>query len=403
MVISLKEVAMQKGSIRINGKWWWLKVRENVMQDGQNIRKLMYYKLAPVSQYRPSSNGEPPPTVKMLADEKLAPINLGKRDGLSADSLRSYLESYLKLGTGVDGRPVRKVSLKARRRDFKVIAGLLPDIQLRNVRTPDINRLFKSLIVADGVDMRSTSAYRNVRNFLSGAFRAAVGEGLMDFNPVRDAMVVRGNDPDTYAYSLSEVKQLMAVLKDDGQEWKRTMRAAFMVAAFTGLRLEEIKGLRWEDYDRHNQILNIRRTVVNHVIVEATKTKASNAPVAVVKTVAKELEAHLKRNSGDGFIFHKTNPQAPIIFETIILQNVQPACQAAGITFPVQMHCFRRGLDTWMKNAGIDISLRTNIMRHSPRNVTDRHYGRASIKQMRLVLKGIEVAYKRTKITPPSS
>jgi hypothetical protein len=27
------------------------------------------------------------------------------------------------------------------------------------------------------------------------------------------------------------------------------MEAAFVVAAFTGLRMEEIKGLRWEDYN----------------------------------------------------------------------------------------------------------------------------------------------------------
>jgi len=171
-----------------------------------------------------------------------------------------------------------------------------------------------------------------------------------------------------------------------------------MVAFFTGLRLEEIKGLKWTDYDKQNQLLHVRRTVVNHQIVEDTKTKASKAPVVVVKTVAKELEAHLRRNSGDGFIFHKVNSsQAPIIFEHIMLTQVQPACRAAGITFPIQMHAFRRGLDTWMKDAGIDHSLRTDIMRHSPRNVTDKHYGRASVKQMRAVLEKMEAAYLRTK------
>jgi hypothetical protein len=52
---------MQKGSIRISGKWWYCKVRENVIENGQSVRKPMYHKLAPVAQYRPSSNGEPPP------------------------------------------------------------------------------------------------------------------------------------------------------------------------------------------------------------------------------------------------------------------------------------------------------------------------------------------------------
>ncbi len=203
---------MQKGSIRISGKWWYLKVRENVVKNGQTARDIMYHKLAPVDQFRPSSNGEPPVAIRAMADEKLAPINAGKREGLSADSWKAYLETYLAGGLGADGRPVRKVTLKAYRRDCRVIKDLIPDIQLRNVRTPDINKLFKALIAADGDDMRATSAYRNVRNFLSGAFRAAVGDGLVDFNPVRDAMVLSGNDADTYAYKLSEVKQLMKVI-----------------------------------------------------------------------------------------------------------------------------------------------------------------------------------------------
>jgi integrase len=156
--------------------------------------------------------------------------------------------------------------------------------------------------------------------------------------------------------------------------------------------------LKWEDYDKKAGLLHVRRTVVNRQVVEDTKTKASKVPVVVVKTVVKELEAHRKRNSGNGFIFHQTySAQVPIIFERIILEKVQPACREAGITFPVQMHAFRRGLNTAMKDAGIDYTLRADIMRHSPRNVTDKHYGRASIKQMRSALDKIEAAYLKAK------
>ncbi len=384
---------MQKGSIRISGKWWYLKVRENVTENGQPARKIMYHKLAPVDQHRPSSNGEPPAVVRAMADEKLAPINAGKREGLSADSWKSHLEAYLASGLGADGRLVRKVTLKSYNRDYAV--------KLRNVRTPDINKLFKALIATDGDEVRATSAYRNIRNFLSGAFRSAVGDGLADFNPVRDAMVVSGNDSDTHAYTLKELRQLMNVIKledpKSGDTWKHTMRAAFMVAMFTGLRLEEVKGLKWSDYDKKNGLLHIHRTVVNHKIVEDTKTDASKAPVPVVKTVARELEAHLKRNSGGGFIFHKVSGvDKPIIFETIVLNHVHPTCQAAGIQFH-GFHAMRRGLNTIMKDMGIDYSLRADIMRHKPRNVTDKYYGRASVKQMRVVLEKVEAAYNRAK------
>src|SRR5258708_26472662 len=120
----------------------------------------MYHRLAPIDQYRPSSNGDRPATVRVMADEKLAPINAGKREGLSADSWKAYLEAYLAGVLGTDGRPVRQVTLKSYRRDYKIIKDLIPDIQLSNVRTPDINRLFQALIAAHGHDIRATSSYR---------------------------------------------------------------------------------------------------------------------------------------------------------------------------------------------------------------------------------------------------
>jgi integrase len=112
--------------------------------------------------------------------------------------------------------------------------------------------------------------------------------------------------------------------------------------------------------------------------------------------VAQELEAHLKRNSGVGFIFHKTSVEAPTIFEHIVLNEVHPACQAAGIKFH-GFHALHRGLNTAMKDAGIDYTLRADIMRHKPRNVTDMHYGRASVKQMRAALEKIEAAYLKAR------
>ena len=127
---------MQRGSIRISGKWWYLKVRENVVENGVPTRKIMYHKLAPVAQFRPSHDGNPPQTIRAMADEKLAPINAGKREGMSADSLKAYLQSYLAAGFGTNGRPVRKITLKTYRRDYNIIRDLIPDIQLRPVRTP---------------------------------------------------------------------------------------------------------------------------------------------------------------------------------------------------------------------------------------------------------------------------
>jgi len=343
--------------------------------------------------------------VQAMADEIVARVNAGKQQGLSVDSFKSYLDSYIAAGIGANGRPVRKTTLVSYKRDYNVIKHLIPEMPLRNVRTPDINRIFSELIKADGDDIRATSAYRNVRNFLSGAFREAVGNGLVEFNPVRDTRVLEGNDADTHAYTLPEVKQLMKVIappkEGEQDEWRHTIRAAFMIAMFTGMRMEEIKGLKWEDYDRKAGVLNIRRTVVHHNIVEGTKTKDSAAAVPVLKTVAKELEAHLKRNSGDGFIFHKiSGSQFPIIFEQLILNHVHPACAKAGIKFH-GMHAFRRGLASYLHNTLktpellIEHALRHS--RKSSKSVAGRHYIERDVEAVRKELEKVEAAYNKAK------
>jgi integrase len=393
---------MQTGNIRINGKWWLLKVRENVTENGVAKRKDIYHKLGLVSEHRPSSNGEAPPAIHALAAEKVAPINAGRNEGLSVDSLKAYLQWYLDYlqagGLGPQGKKLRTTSLRANKRDFNTIKTYLLDMPLRSVRVPQLNAAFEKLVADDGDELRKTSNYRSIRNFLSGAFKIAVGKGKVEFNPVRDTMVIQGGDSDTHAYTLSEFRQLMQIVKDTDKY--HTMRAAFTVAMFTGMRMEEIKGLRWEDYDQKTGVLNIRRTVVHHKIVEGTKTNDSAAPMPVVGIVKKELLAHLKRNTGDGFIFHKASgSQAPIIFEEIIKREIHPACDAAGVKF-YGFQAFRRGVATYLHKNGTSELMVGHVLRHSKKSsksVAGRHYIERDVEAVRKELKKIEAAYLKTR------
>jgi integrase len=317
-ILRLERVGMQTGHIRINGRWWILKVREWVQKDGVKKRIDTYPKLR---QVRHNENGSHIPTdVQALANLELAKINVGQGQGQSADSVKSYLESYLAAGIGSKTRrKLRDVTIQSYKRDYSVIEDFIPDMQLRQVRTPDINRIFDLLIEDDGDTIRAQSAYNNIKNFLSGAFRSAVGAGLINFNPVTAAHSIGGNEADTYAYTLEEIHNLMTAVDS------HTAQAAFMVLTFTGLRSEELKGLRWDDYDREKEVLNIKRTIVFGKVVEDTKTQSSKAPVPVIGIVKKYLDLHLERNSGTGYVFHApTDPERPINFGHLVWNIVIP-------------------------------------------------------------------------------
>src|SRR5260370_8073546 len=122
---------------------------------------------------------------------------------------------------------------------------------------------------------------------MRGACRAAVGARMIDSNPVTAAHSIGGNEADTHASSLEEVYDLMSAVDH------HTAQAAFVVLAFTGLRSEELKGLRWDDYDRENEVLNIKRTIVHGKLVKDTKTTSSKAPLPVFAIAKTHLNPHL--------------------------------------------------------------------------------------------------------------
>ncbi len=381
---------MQSGHIRVNGRWWILKVREWVVKDGIKRRVDSYKKLRQVHHNEGSAV---PGDVQALADLELAKVNIGQGQGQSADSVKSYLESYLAAGVGSKTRrKLRDVTIQSYTRDYNVIKDFVPDIQLRQVRTPDINRIFDALIEDDGDTVRAQSAYNNIKNFLSGAFRSAVGAGLIDFNPVTAAHSIGGNEANTHAYTLEEVRDLMSAVDN------HTTQAAFMVLTFTGIRSEELKGLRWADYDREKQVLNIKRTIVHGKLVEDTKTTSSKAPVPVIGIVKKYLDAHLERNTGTGYVFHApTEPERPINFGHLVWDVVIPKAKEAGVEWH-GLHAFRRGLSTVLHDLEIPELTISHILRHSTKSsksVAARNYIKPSLERMRAALEKVESKYKK--------
>jgi integrase len=65
------------------------------------------------------------------------------------------------------------------------------------------------------------------------------------------------------------------------------------VAAYTGLRIGEIEGLRWEDYA--NGEIQEARSVWNGQET-GPKTRKSAAPVPVIRQLAERLEFHSLRS-----------------------------------------------------------------------------------------------------------
>jgi integrase len=369
---------MQKGAIRKHGKFWQLKYRGYVLKNGVKVRKDLYADLAPIDREHQTEN-----SVRALADVILAPLNAGTHQATSVDSVKSFLESFLTKGEGGRGHKLRQSTIDGYEDMYKLAKPHLLDLELRKVRTPDINQIMRAVAAGDeDGDRRAQTVYYNLKNFLSSAFRYAVGHGLVDSNPVRDAIIPQGADSDTYAYSLEEIHQIMEVVQ------KPMAKAAIMVATFTGLRMSEIKGLRWEDYD--GDVLNVRRGVVKGIVGD-TKTKTSKASIPIVNILKKVLAVHLKNNSGDGYIFHGETGE-PIRFENLARRDIIPRLAGKKVEWH-GLHACRRGLSSILHDKGVDVLVVKHILRQSVEGVAEKHYIKPSLKRMRKALELVEKQY----------
>ena len=370
---------MQQGSFKQNGKFWWFKYREFVTEDGLKVRKDRQVKLAPVAEHRPKPDGSAPESVRAMAVKYLAPVNSKEATPLSADRLQTFLETFLAKGEGGRGRMLEKSTLGNYNDLYKVIKPFLPDIELRQVRTPHVDKLLRDVAESDDASdrgRRAHSQYVNIKNsFLNSAFRYAIRHGLVDINPVSAAAIPEGREADTYAYELKDVRSMIKALDKEGADKSHTAEAAIIVAMFTGLRMEELKGLRWSDYDAKAGVLSVERAVVDGEL-KGVKTKGSKAPVPVVGIVAQKLKEHLALNTGDGYLFHpEGDSQTPMRFENLSRRDIIPALEKNGIEWH-GWHAFRRGLSTQLQAVGCPDSVADAITRHSPKakDTRRKHY-----------------------------
>ncbi len=400
---------MQKGSIKQNGKWWVLKYRGDVMKGGVLIKnKDLYENLAPIDRtHQPKNDGTAPDSVLALRDEFMTKRNVAKTGPQSIDTFQAYLESYLAAGKGPKGM-WNHTTKTSNEKHYRTIKPHIPaTLKLKDVTTPAIQKILQSLYDADK-EKRAQSTYNNIKTLLSSACRTAVVNGLMPVNPVPDAFALQGKDADTHAYSLKEVHALVEAIKVENNPTEveqalttskvvhamRTAEAAFLVAMFTGLRPEEIKGLRWEDY--RDGLLHVERAVVDRKLGDV-KSKASRAPVPVIGIVKAALDSHLKHNSGDGYIFHKEgDSQTPVILDNYIRNHVRPILYRKGVEWH-GMYAFRRGLVTVLNGMdGIEDRLVSHVLRHeiTKNDVAGKHYIKRDVEKVRRALEKVEAKYK---------
>ena len=163
----------------------------------------------------------------------------------------------------------------------------------------------------------------------------------------------RGNPAgETHAYSLEEIAQMFKVLPEPAS----TIAA---VAAFTGIRKGELRGLLWENYDGE-QVLISQSFWRGHAL--EPKTRQSKAPVPVIAQLARLLDSHRcsSGNPANGLMF--VSPVGkPVNLDALAADIIVPLVTQAGVRWR-GWHAFRRGLATNLHQLGVpDKTIQKNL------------------------------------------
>lgn len=340
---------MQHGQIFKSHGAWFIRYYADELVDGQPVRRRITKKLAKISnEHRTKSD------LDDLVMAELARVNRGDAAEGSL-SVSEFAEKFFLPWITANKKP--STTKFYRELLANHVTPRVGDVHLRAFSTLHAQR------VLDAASSLSHQSCLRIKTGMSALMSYALRLGYVTgANPAREAKAEGTRSTFVgHAYTLKEIEHILSRLDEPA-------RTVCAVAAFSGLREGEIRGLRWEDYN--GELLRIRRSVWRAQVSE-TKTETSTGAVPVIEPLQKLLAVHKRRNGAGPYIFAGEKMHRPLNLANLARRDIIPAIGADAWR---GWHAFRRGLATNLYNLGVKPEVAQTILRHADAATTRRHY-----------------------------
>jgi integrase len=244
------------------------------------------------------------------------------------------------------------------------------DVPLDNVKAVTVEKWLRSLPYANGTKAK-------IRNHLSALFSHAIRHELYTkINPIASVRqgAVREKEPEIL--NISEIRDILAHIEVE------PIKVMVAVAAVSALRRSEFRGLKWEDIDFERQWIRLQRGMIRKVQSDL-KTAASRKGVPLQLDLATLLEGWRKETpypKDDDWVFASpfTNGERPYWPESAMVDYVRPAAKKAGIHKHIGWHTFRHSVATALSQAGENVKVVQELLRHANSRITQDIYQQAN-------------------------
>jgi integrase len=343
------------------GKWWTIQVRRDDFVGGQLERRKTRVRIAPASV--------PEREARKIAAEYLRPQNQGLELIGSATNFNEYVDNTYKPLL----MPLMAKTTQERTRG--VIANyLVPEfgkLSLRDLTPLTVQRYFSGLA---GSPLAHESKDK-IRDVLSSILGSAIRYGLLVKNPVEGVRIPgekRGKRKTKPHVTPEQFEELLKLIPEP-------YASMVFVAVWTGLRVSELIGLRWDDVGVDS--LNIDERCCRGDW-DAPKSDASNARIGVepcvierinrLKLLTVEVRAGravrrykvVKSDRPEDLIFQSVRTGVAMRDNNILSRHIKPAARKLGLPW-INWRCLRTSHATWMVEAGANPKDVQGQMRHS--------------------------------------
>jgi integrase len=289
--------------------------------------------------------------------------------GVHAPDAKATLEHALDLWIdhGI-GEGLERSTIEQRRRHSRLhIAPYLGRVRLADLTPPKVHAYVDRLRDTG----MSVAMRRKVLTSLSTALAFARARGLVAQNAAQGVRVRKderhiSNGPLKAGRDFPTKAELKMLIDNAPDFW----RAFIIVGIFTGMRISEIRGLRWRDVD--NGTIHVAQRMDQWGAIGALKSKAAYRDIPLVPMAANALKQQRLRTGAGELVF--TTPRGrPVVYTNFRKYVWRKLLAACGLDY--EFHSLRHAAASLLIELGWQPKRVQAVMGHSSITMTFDRYG----------------------------
>lgn len=256
--------------------------------------------------------------------------------------------------------------------DADTIAALMRGLEARGLNYVDPKRPVRPL---------GAAAISNYLKPLNGLLAHAARRGLIPANPF--SLLGREEWPkaerrEPHVWSPDEVEGLLAASQTLARQRdaKYDYSGLLYLTERLGLRLGEVTGLQWRDFDREARVLRVERQWTRAGEYAPPKTASAVRRIPLSDDVVSFLAAHRLRSefSGDEEPIFASRNGTPLTHRNVTRRGFEAARDTAGLPGRLTFHDLRHAAASRLIAAGLSHVAVASVLGHADSSITLRVY-----------------------------